>query len=1429
MSVDIDRVLGILAVGDAVKILKGEFRGGDPEWLQQKKQDKADAASEEGDAVSAAVKVLKAEEGEGSFRGGDPELLQQKREEKREDAAIQSEGDDAGEPAEEPDPADIQEQQQKDQDRQEAAGKAFPFGLADAGHEVSPVDTLEDYRPRNNNGDPLDTSNLYQKQKDIVPGPPRRGPNQWKPWSEVLGFKVPPEGAPWQHLRRYILSGDSPEKIQHEAQIMVRSIVTELVGGLEDHPEFEQEVHDTLFKLYDNLNRGLTWDPDYQIHKARKGEVVQGHKYIYRSMGDDGEWEYKYTDGVHKDNHGIQHSGNRQGHTVDVHPEWEAQNLDPEYKNPEGAFHHARTKALEQGGTHRLSMLDPDTLEHKQKLLTINSGVGQPLELRDESEIEGRPAKGSKVSRFRNFEGFEEHFRRRHLNTEHDIHSKPWIQWMSPKVGKKRTSFEEIEGEHPETRSARLETYEAKQKEARPQMRYVPGTPYARPAPARAEKHPLGMFPASATMSGLRKRIRDEKNDQLRAAGLPVEDDEKKTEKKKFDVLSDKPFTNMLQEGLPREKRVVPFVTTKYNPETRQHEKQQQKGSRKQWDVKWKDPQEEISTKAGLYDEHKGLAIHSADKILFKHNEIRRKNGRPTVDDGQTKYKIIKMLSDIPAMEAVHRAVRTYDPIKGKFSTYLHRVIKAEQEKAMENTFNTVIAGGGADDYDDPATQRKVETALASAPQDDEGSESHDEWLSRLRNHVDEAHSKWLSTPTGQSATKEEKARRWGHKELLDNKVADMEELYSKPDHNPDDEKGPTEWSMMINSHNKANPADKIDSAMYDPSHATKDNSEAISDHMRRHIAAVGTPAPAPTASAGKFVGGTWVGGGDDEDEEKSLTKAGSQPAQPQQPDVNYVGAQGEPGALKFLYEEGPGGNIVQGTNAPEGHPDHAPDLGSPELHPGEPRPETNPELFDEQGRKLDRPVPQDAESEDNPNYNPDKTSGNHWAKRFVDPQTGDTQYAYLHRDHALDPKMKNNLAIKYLDAQLPKIRQWYQSAVISEEPSEKALGLFVALLDQGRMTVQKLSNLKVSDVYFGKNNVVTLKSDTGSVQVVLDLTLKECLEALLADKQADDPVFYVDGRVLSTITLNKFMHETFGVLPSAFQTYHATKDFSTEFQKLASKIKGESPLDYLRASKDQVLAKVADGFGVTPEELDASIDPIAVEASIMSAHMHGSVAKSAHALQGKCVFQGLPISIENKKGSIREWRDSNAHVSGKTKMHFDYGYIQRTTGIDGDQVDVYIGPEPDASVAYVIHQMKAPSFNKYDEDKVMLGFSSEKEAKDAYLKQYNDSRFFGSCTPVPMDKFKKKVFGTKDNPHMIKSMVWPVSATVQERSPDEEAFSQWVHGYPIHEHELHWQGLTNHYQGKQDDETQKKQMELQAPQGLREKTYDPSELGAAQ
>jgi len=131
--------------------------------------------------------------------------------------------------------------------------------------------------------------------------------------------------------------------------------------------------------------------------------------------------------------------------------------------------------------------------------------------------------------------------------------------------------------------------------------------------------------------------------------------------------------------------------------------------------------------------------------------------------------------------------------------------------------------------------------------------------------------------------------------------------------------------------------------------------------------------------------------------------------------------------------------------------------------------------------------------------------------------------------------------------------------------------------------------------------------------------------------------------------------------------------------------------------------------------------------------------------------WRGLTLAIENPAGSVRRGRNRHG-VTWEVRMRFDYGEILGSMGVDGDPVDVIVGPNLDAPMVYVVHQRKVNRWDEYDEDKCCVGFDSEADAEQAFLSNYNDPRFLGPITAMPVDEFVAKVRATRDKPAMIKA-----------------------------------------------------------------------------
>ena len=133
--------------------------------------------------------------------------------------------------------------------------------------------------------------------------------------------------------------------------------------------------------------------------------------------------------------------------------------------------------------------------------------------------------------------------------------------------------------------------------------------------------------------------------------------------------------------------------------------------------------------------------------------------------------------------------------------------------------------------------------------------------------------------------------------------------------------------------------------------------------------------------------------------------------------------------------------------------------------------------------------------------------------------------------------------------------------------------------------------------------------------------------------------------------------------------------------------------------------------------------------------------------------WQGLTIAIENPAGSVRRGRNRHG-VTWEQRMHFAYGEVLGSLGVDGDPVDVFLGPNMDAPMVYVVHQRRVNDWENYDEDKCMVGFDSEEEATAAFLACYSDPRFLGPITAMPVAEFITKVRATREKPAMIKAIL---------------------------------------------------------------------------
>lgn len=132
---------------------------------------------------------------------------------------------------------------------------------------------------------------------------------------------------------------------------------------------------------------------------------------------------------------------------------------------------------------------------------------------------------------------------------------------------------------------------------------------------------------------------------------------------------------------------------------------------------------------------------------------------------------------------------------------------------------------------------------------------------------------------------------------------------------------------------------------------------------------------------------------------------------------------------------------------------------------------------------------------------------------------------------------------------------------------------------------------------------------------------------------------------------------------------------------------------------------------------------------------------KAGNYKKGHLKFGGYDFTVETPKGVTRSGKDENGKPWSVT-MHDTYGYVLGKIGVDGDHIDMFINDAADLDTfdgnVFVIDQVN-PKTGEFDEHKVMYGYPSEEDAKNAYLQNYSPGwKGLGEVTSVPKATFDK-------------------------------------------------------------------------------------------
>lgn len=178
-------------------------------------------------------------------------------------------------------------------------------------------------------------------------------------------------------------------------------------------------------------------------------------------------------------------------------------------------------------------------------------------------------------------------------------------------------------------------------------------------------------------------------------------------------------------------------------------------------------------------------------------------------------------------------------------------------------------------------------------------------------------------------------------------------------------------------------------------------------------------------------------------------------------------------------------------------------------------------------------------------------------------------------------------------------------------------------------------------------------------------------------------------------------------------ETEEVSEEAAAQAQRVSGKSTGELHVEALRFVEDWTLP---DDPELYAKDVSVRIRDAAAETDT---NPSDSQKEAGNYRMGRVNLHGLEIAIENPKGSVRSGVDRDGKPWSIT-MASHYGYIKKTESeADGDHIDVFLGPNPDSEMVYVVDQVN-PDSGKFDEHKVMLGWTNKSEAKAAYLASYS-------------------------------------------------------------------------------------------------------------
>lgn len=195
------------------------------------------------------------------------------------------------------------------------------------------------------------------------------------------------------------------------------------------------------------------------------------------------------------------------------------------------------------------------------------------------------------------------------------------------------------------------------------------------------------------------------------------------------------------------------------------------------------------------------------------------------------------------------------------------------------------------------------------------------------------------------------------------------------------------------------------------------------------------------------------------------------------------------------------------------------------------------------------------------------------------------------------------------------------------------------------------------------------------------------------------------------------------------------------------------------------------------PKRLDRTEKMIQLAAMATDANPTEQQKQTGNYRKGRFSFKGLTFVIENPSGSIRSGRDAEGN-EWRVVMPVHYGYILKTVSeADGDQIDVFIGPDIGSKKVYAIDQVSF-SDGKFDEHKIMVGFPDKNSAKAAYEASFSGSSPFNGIVEMSWDELKEWIATGDTSTSIVDQMMRDFNARIDLiKSYEEPDGSVYLYG----------------------------------------------------